>query len=102
MNNNLALKVASAACGLLATLALVLGGWAMKQSHDQAVALAAIQVKLDGLADALKTTREDHSDLDRLDDVTRYHGRLHVWTKDEVNVLRHAQDLQPVRWPERD
>ncbi len=83
--------IVSILVGALAAIALGLSSWSLFTVHAQAITLSNIELRLN-----LLVASEDISN------VLKWQGRIQVWTKDEINALRHAGGLPPARWPDRD
>jgi len=80
------MNTAEIAIGILASVAIGLGGFSLSQ-------LYTIHADIELL-------KQQNITDQRIERTLRIHWTLHRWAHDELNILRNQQGLPPARWPD--
>lgn len=83
--------VVSTIIGLMSTVSLGLGGFALKWVFDANAEISVMNEKLSSIqSDKAQDNRQDQTK----------HWRLHSWARDQINELRYSNNLPLAPWPD--
>lgn len=85
--------VISTIIGLMSTVSLSLGGFALKWVFDANAEISVMNEKLSSI-------QSDKAQDNRQDQTITKHWRLHSWARDQINELRQHNNLPLAPWPD--
>ena len=86
--------------GVLITICISLSAFSLKWSFDSNAEIKVMNERIKNLTESVNDMSLK-TELDKKQDSQlSKHWRLHGWSRDEINKLRHLNNQEPSSWPD--
>ena len=95
-------EISTQLMGALCAICIGLSSFALKWSCDANAEMKVLNVQLETISKQLETMNNNTESDERQDEMIRKFWKLHNWSKDEINNLRHDAGKPPASFPDLD